>query len=153
MVLDIRKFSGLDSLNAFVKGRLRGSTDLVKTPSSLYLHGLTLIFATPADTVTFAASPAAPQVPLTRAQVKAQIEAQAAGVLVNFVQGAIELRADPAGTLVLDKDGTANALLGFPTKADTTVRPVNPPGGASPIFISVGPEGSQGTYLLTIDVT
>lgn len=153
MVLDIRKFSSLESLNAFIKGRLRGSTDLVKTPSSLYLHGRTLIFATPAATVTFAASPTAAQVPLTKAQVKTQIEAQAAGVLVSFVQGAIELRANPAGTLVLDKDGTANALLGFPTKADTTVTPVSPPGGSNPEFISVGPEGSQSTYLLTLDVT
>jgi hypothetical protein len=152
MALVIKKFSGLADLNAFTRGLLRGSSDLVKMPGSLYLHGRTLIFATPAATVTFAASPAAAQVPLTIAQVKAQIEAQtAAAVFVSFNQGALELRAAPAGVLVLDKDGTANALLGFDTVTDTTVTPLAAPGGGPPTFISVGPEGSQSNYLLTYD--
>jgi hypothetical protein len=148
MALVIRKFSGLSDLNAFVTGRLRGSVDLTKTHSSLYLHNLTLVFTTPAATVTFAASPAATQVPLTLAQIKAQIEAQAAGVLVSWVNGYLELRASPAGTLVLGAGGTSKPLFGLPAAA-TTVTPLNPPGGAAPTFISVGPEGSQSNYLLT----
>ncbi len=152
MVLDIKKFSGLDSLSSFLKGRLRGTSDLVKNTAALYLHGKTLIFATPAETVTFAASPAAAQVPLTLAQVKTQIEAQTTGVSVGFVQGAIELYMTTPGTLVLDKDGTANAYLGFSSVADSTVKPINPSGGAAPKFVSLVPEPGAGTYLLVTDV-
>jgi hypothetical protein len=150
MVLDIRKFSGLDSLNTFIKGRLRGTTDLVKNPAGLYLHGLTLHFTTPAATVTFAASPTAAQVPLTLAQIKAQIEAQTtSGVLVTWFGGCIELRAAPAGALVLASDSTALSLLGL---SAATVQPLNAPGGSAPKFIGLEPEGSPGTFLLIMDV-
>jgi hypothetical protein len=149
MVLDIRKFSGLDSLNTFVKGRLRGTTDLVKNPAGLYLHGLTLIFTTPAVTVTFASSPAGTQVPLTLAQIKSQIEtATASGVLVSWFGGCIELRANPAGVLVLT-GGTASALLGL---GAATVQPLNAPSGAAPKYVGLEPEGSPGTFLLIMDV-
>jgi hypothetical protein len=152
MVLDIKKFSGLDALTTYVKGRLRGSTDLTKTPGSLYLHGLTLIFTTPVASVTFAATPAAAQVPLTVAQVKTQIETQtAAAVLVNFVNGRLELRAAPAGALVLAANGTSNPLLGFDATTASSVAPVNPAAGASPKFVALQPEGN-GTYILVTDV-
>lgn len=153
MVLDIRKFSGVDALNTFIKGRLRGSVDLVRNPGALYLHGKTLVFTTPAATVTFAASPAVAQVPLTPALVKTQIEAQTTnGVLVSFFNGVLELRANPAGTLVLAKTGTANPLLGFDDTTDSTVKPLNPPGGSAPKYVGLEPEGSPGTYLLIQDV-
>lgn len=152
MVLDIRKFSGLSELNAFVKGKLRGSTDLIKNSGSLYLHGLTLIFATPVGTVTFAASPTSAQVPLTLAQVRAQIEAAVATVSCRFVQGRIELFLTAPGPLVLDKTGTANSLLGFDTTTNSSVAPVNPAAGASPKFVALAPEGQAGTYLLVTDV-
>ena len=148
MALVIRKFSGLSDLNAFVTGRLRGSVDLTKTHSSLYLHNLTLEFTTPAETVTFAASPAAAQVPLTLAQIKAQIEAQTTGVSVAFSQGYLELFMTTPGLIALAAGGTAKPLFGFAAAA-SSARPLNPPGGAAPTFISLSPEGSQSNYLLT----
>ena len=152
MVLNVKKFSGLADLNSFIAGKLRGSTDLVKNPGSLYLHGKTLIFATPVGTVTFAASPTAAQVPLTVAQVRAQIEAAVATVSCRFVQGRLELFLTAPGPLVLDKDGTANELLGFDTKTDSSVTPINPAGGASPTYVDLTPEGISGTYLLVFNV-
>jgi hypothetical protein len=150
MTLDIRKFASLPDLNAYVKGRLRGSTDLVQTPSSLFLHGKTLIFTAPAATVTFAASPAAAQVPLTMAQVKAQIEAQAATVLVTFINGRLELRVN-AGTVTVNSTGTANGLLGFDATTPSTAKPMSSPGGAAPSFISLVADGA-GSYILSADV-
>lgn len=148
MALVIKKFSGLSDLNAFVRGTLRGGVDLAKTSSSLYLHGLTLIFTTPSATVTFASTGTAAQVPLTLAQVKSQIEAQAAGVLVTFNQGMIDLRMSTPGTIALAAGGTAKGLLGLPAGA-ASATPLSAPGGSAPSLVSVGPEGSQSNYLLT----
>jgi len=153
MALVVRKFSGLADLNAFIAGRLLGSVEIPKTHSSMYLNGLTLIFNTPAAVVTFASTPAGAQVPLTFAQIKAQIETQtAAGVIASLRDGKLELRAAPAGALVLDNAGTANSKLGFDGVVDSSVAPVNPPAGAVPKYIDLVADQGSNSYLLVMEV-
>jgi hypothetical protein len=152
MALVTRKFGTLADLNAFYGGRIRGSVPLTRTPGSLFLHGLTLITSTPAASVTFAATPAAAQVPLTLQEVKEQIEDQSAAALtVNFVAGHLELRATTPGALVIDKDGTANPLLGIDTSADSSAAVVSEPGGSAPTFVALGSDSGSNSYLLTTD--
>lgn len=151
MALDFKKFARLDDVIIFLKGHLLGSADLVKSKSSLYLHGLTLIFTTPAETVTFAASPASAQVPLTLAQVKAQIEAQTTGVVVEFNMGRLELYMATPGAIGIDKDGTANPLLGFATSADMAATPYAEPGGTAPALVQIVPDTGSNSYLVVVD--
>lgn len=151
MAIVARKFASLADLNAYLGGRLRGSTNLMRSGESLYLHGLTLIFTTPAETVTFAATPAVAQVPLTIQEVKTQIEAQTTGVVVGFVNGALELYMSTPGAIGIDKDGTANALLGFDNSADRAATPVSEPGGAAPAFVALSPESGSNSYILTTE--
>lgn len=152
MPLVARKFGKIADVNAHLIGKLVGGVDIFRNSGSLYLHGLTLIFTTPAATVTFAASPAAAQVPLTPAQVKTQIEAQTTnGVLVSFRDGHVELIASPSGTLVLGAAGTANAMLGFMAGAASTVKPVTAPGGAAPSLVSIGPDTGSNGYILMVN--
>lgn len=110
----------LDYMNGVVQGKPLGS-------KVMGLHGLTLIInpaGTP-RTVTFAD---ASGVGLTPAEIIAQIEdenADLVGVAAmrNYRHGtppAYRLTFTEAGDVV-DKDGTANSLLGFGTTADSTV--------------------------------
>lgn len=151
MPLVARKFGKLADVNAFFIGKLVGGVNIFKDAGSLYLHGLTLVFTTPAATVTFAASPAVAQVPLTPAQVKSQIETQTTnGVLVSFRDGCLELIAAPSGTLVLGAAGTANSKLGFMSGAASTAKPVTAPGGAAPSLVSLSPDTGSNGYILVV---
>lgn len=153
MPLNFRKFNSVDDVTLFLKGHIIGGTDLNRTPNALYLHGKTLIFNTPGATVTFAASPTNAQVSLTLQQIKAQIEAQAAGVTAKFNKGRLELFVT-AGTLInLDSAGTANGLLGFDTAADTASVVYAAPGAAAPALVSIVPDVSSNAYMVVVNDT
>lgn len=145
MALAFRKFSNVDDMALFLKGHLLGG---VQVANALFLHGKTLIFNTPSATVTFAASPAAAQVPLTLQQVKTQIEAQATGVTARFNKGRLELYATTPGSIVLDQAGTATAQLGFDAAVDQSAAPYNVPGGAAPALVQVVPDMASNSYLV-----
>lgn len=151
MALDIKKFGTLGDVRAFLQGRIVGSVNVFKTHSSLYLHGKTLIFATPADTCTFDSTPDGAQIPLTQAEIKAQIEAQVADVSVTFDNGRVSLHLTAGGPIVLDKDGTANAQLGFDTTTDTSAAVYAEPGGTPPALVQIVPEHGSNAYLVVVD--
>ena len=153
MALNFRKFSSMDDAAVFLKGHIIGGVDLTKNGSSLYLHGLTLVFNTPADSVTFTASPAAAQVPLTVQDVITQIEAQAAGVSARLNKGRLELYMTTPGAINLDKDGTANAKLGFSRATDTSNAPYNAPGGSAPALVSIIHDSGSNSYMVVTDDT
>lgn len=150
MPLVTRKFGNYKALNAFYLGKIRGGADLSKLANALFLHGKTLIFTTPAGTVTFAASPAAAQNPMKLSDVKVEIEAQVATVKAEIVDYALQLWTATPGTIVLSKDGTANSFFGFDTAVDTTAKIVAVPGGAAPKFIALAP-GYDGSLFLTTE--
>lgn len=98
------------------------------------LHDLTLIFASPSVTVTF--SGGVGEDPLTLAQIVEQINDEVAGIarLKIVVAGTtfpgglpqrdIRLALELDAGFTVDKDGTANEILGLNTVADTVSTPV-----------------------------
>lgn len=146
MALNFRKFNTVDEVSTFLKGHLIGGVDV--KGRQLFVHGLTLIFTTPSATVTFAATVASAQNPLTLQQVKTQIEAQAAGVTAKFNRGRLELFATTPGAIGLDKDGTANAIFGFTSAADMAAAPYNVPGGAAPALVQIIPDNGSNAYMV-----
>lgn len=151
MALRFRKFPSVDDLSLLLRGHILGGVDILRSPGALYLHGKTLIFTTPSATVTFAASPASAQVPLTVAQVIAQVEAQATGVSVNINRGAIELYMTTPGAIALNSTGTANGQLGFDSATPTTGAPFNAPGGSAPALVQIVTDGGSNAYMVVTD--
>lgn len=146
-----------------IEDRLNGTLVLGPYPNTgLPLGGLTLIFATPAATVTFSGSPGANK---TVDEIMAEIELAAATIVTTkrtahnslqysaspngggpVVQMLIALRLD-AG-ITIDKDGTANPLLKISTVADTVGRPAADPAD----IISFGQGLTQGHYAVIINL-
>jgi len=146
-----------DRMNgAFVMGPFRNS--------GLPIGGLTLIFATPAATVTFTGSAGEVR---TLDQIIADIVAQAPTLAVSKrrADNAAPARSvTPAGGrpdpeynivvglvsgITIDKDGTANPLLVLPVAADTVVRP-----GVAPTKLLGFSQGSTPAhYAIVIDLS
>ena len=146
----LRSFSDLVEANIFLQGGIIGGKSLRSAVSpadspgvneGLYrLHATTLIFSSPAaETVTFAATPATVQVPMTVQEVKTQIEAQTTGVLVRFTRNGrlilIESTPSSSGVAITDA-GTGNEILGFGNQASIGVF-INSDGATSPFFLSL----------------
>jgi hypothetical protein len=151
MALAFRKFSRLEHATSFLQGHLVGSVSLLRNGNSLYLHGKTLIFTTPSATVTFDATPDGTQIPLTLAQVKSQIEAGASGVTCHFSEGRLDLFMATPGSIALDKDGTANAQLGFSTTADSSAAVYAAPGGSAPALVQIVPDTGSNSFVVVTD--
>jgi len=148
--LYLRRLGGINGVNHFLNGGIVSGVDLTARPSSLYLHNKTLIFLAPnANTVTFNSGGA--QVPLTIAQVLAQIEAQTTGVDAHVHEGHIALHETTvSGGVTISKDGTANALLGFGDQVNEVGVVYNAPSGTAPRFIQIVVE-TPGSYLVVVE--
>lgn len=111
----------VDYLNDIVVGKTFPATDKVYG-----LHGLTLIINTPTvRTVTFADAAGAGLAPKAILEQIHTVHAELAASVTTRAYGhssppGVALAVQTA-TYVIDKDGTANAILGFNTAADTTV--------------------------------
>jgi hypothetical protein len=154
--LKVKKFPSIDELNAFMSGILSGGSalnDKGRLQGGLFLHGKTLIFSAPVATVTFTATPAGTQVPITVADVLAQIAAGAAGVTAGLTStGRLTLKLTAGGTITLAGNGTANAELGFGNVAASGI-PLTAPGGATPTFVAIDSEGASNSYTLVYNDT
>lgn len=149
MPLVVRKFPGLTQLNEYLSGTIVGGPLRGAVSPGLFLHGRTLIFTQPVSaTVTFVATPASTQAPMTLSQIKTQIEAQAAGVRALFVNGSLQLKAINGGTIVITELGTANGLLGLGAATPTSAVPIHDRGAGVPEL--VGFSSTDGiSYTLT----
>lgn len=153
MALRIRKIAELEEVNSFIRGGIIGGRDIRR---GVYgLDGLTLIFTSPAATVTFATTPASPQIALSATEILTQINA--VGALTGWA------RCDSAGKLVIEDPlgataavladtGTANTLFGFNDDDPTTGVVYGAPGAGAPevVSLSMDAQGS-GTYILLTD--
>lgn len=164
MALQLRKHSNIELVDLYLKGGIIGGSAItqiaaegltqvsasVTAQSALYLHGKTLHFNTPAITVTFVASPANINAPITLRTAMAQILSQTTNVVKpQLIQGRMALvNATAAAIISLNKDGTANALFGFPADADTVGTKYAAPGGAAPALVSIVPCNNDNSYLV-----
>lgn len=132
-----RKFGSYTEVNQFLRGDILSGplseAAPVISPTVLYgLDGKTLVFTTPAVTVTFSDTT---HKGLLISEVVAQIQAALGG---GYVVGAFErrLRIEKAapGVLVLAGTGTANAKLGFQSITTTSIK-YAAPDGAAPRFV------------------
>jgi hypothetical protein len=85
------------------------------------LNGKTIILSSPAaETVTFVASPAIDQAPVTMQEIRTQIEVQTTGVVVRwFGRRLVLIEASPSSGVVID-GGTALGDLGLALAAIET---------------------------------
>lgn len=152
MALNLRKLASIDEITVLLKGHILGGVNVPGTHSARYLHGKTLVFNTPADTVTFVATPASAQVPLSLQEILDQITTQAAGVSAQFNRlGQLELFVTTPGPINLDLTGTANAMLGFDTAVDTAAAPFDVPGGTPPALVQVVSDHGSNSFLVITD--
>ena len=109
------KFGTIDEVEHFLNGGIRGSGSKLDGKVVYGLHNLTLVFNTPAGTVTFSD---ASNAGLSLVDIKTQIETDVAALKVKFRDGHLWIIDDDvSGPVVLDATGTANTKFGF---SDTT---------------------------------
>ena len=164
MALQVRKYSNLELVDLILKGGIIGGSAItqiasegltqvsasVTAQSALYLHGKTLVFLAPAVTVTFVASPAGVNSPMTLRAAMAQILSQTTNaVKPQLIQGRMALvHATAASAISLDNVGTANSLFGFAGDADTVGTKYAAPAGAAPALVSIVPCNNDNSYLV-----
>ena len=146
MALLVRKVAELAEVNALLRGGLIGGIDLRK--STYNLDGKTLIFTTPAVTVTFDTNPEGAQQPLSLKQILTQINATVGLVgWANAIEGRLKFEDPNAAAGIAMGNGTANAILGFKDKQEGTV--YGAPGGSAPALVSVDAlQNVGGGYLM-----
>lgn len=150
MALKVIKIAELAEVNAFLRAGIIGGIDLRR--GGIYgLGAKTMVFTTPAVTVTFSTPNDHPQEKLTLKEIVDQINATAlpAGT-ARALNGQLHLELPTPGPLVTS-GGTALALLGLPSGGFTTEL-INPAGGATPTLESIFTTPLSGaTYVLVID--
>lgn len=134
--LRVRKINGLDRLNIFLRGGLITGNLF----GSIYgLYNKTLIFVHPsAKTITFDTTNHSLQEPLSLVEIVDQINT-GFGSIIAGVKGPelVFVESSPSAGITIDKDGTANTILGLSALADTTNDVYNSPGGGAPELVSV----------------
>jgi len=152
MALRVRKVAEQEELNTLLRGGITGGRKLL---SGIFgLDGVTLVFSSPAATVTFATTPSSSQVALSAKEILDQINA--VGALSGYAhtdQAGKLVIEDPAGAtaVVLGNTGTANAALGFSDGGATGVV-FGGPGSGAPEVIALSPDAQgSGTFILLTD--
>lgn len=145
MPLVARKFQSLDALNVFLQGGIEVGSQLNLVNGKVHgLHGLTLVFTTPAGTVTFAD---ADGLGLSLLDIITQINDDVATLKARSIndggqQRLVIIEVSPTGGVVLDgATSTANQVFGF-SESTVTGTFYNPPDGVAPRLIAT--ESSPG---------
>jgi len=145
-MLRVKKINGLEELNTFLRGGILGGKKF--EGSALYgLHGLTLVFTSPAaSTVTFATPGSSSQEALSLKDVVAQINAVVAGI-ARMHDGRLLLQHSST-KITITGASTALTALGFDATGVTgTVYAA--PGGAAPALVSASNNGpNMNAYLV-----
>jgi hypothetical protein len=159
MVLQVHKIRGLDRSEIFLNGGLFGGY----LKNGVYgLDGKTLILDSPQvanptpppptlpQTMTFSA----PAGFLSFQDIITQITAGFTGVHAKGKRGELVIIEDtPTDGITVDKDGTANSLLGFSSYANTVGTVYAAPSGAAPKLVKMGLTAlSDGSYVMILDV-
>jgi len=153
MALITRKIATLLMVNIFYRGGVLCGANFKS--GSVFAHGLTLKTKLPnIKTVTFAATPPSTQVPITMADIIAQIIAVDATlaprmVFAGDVHSLLIEEVTPSG-VTIDKTGTVNALFGLDGSSDTVGTVINPPGGGAPELVDIHPLEND-VYVVTTD--
>ena len=152
MALRIHEFDNIRDVEFFLCGGIKGGRKLVLHTGGrvLGLHGLTLVFSSPAATVTFADASGEG---LTLSDIIDQIVAAVPTLSVSWRDGVINLiLSTPTAAVVLDSTGTANTLFGFSASSDHAGHYFNGPSGVTPRFIQAQPKARFDGYYVVVEV-
>lgn len=140
-----------DRINHFLRGGVVGGKDL---SDGVYgLDGLTLVFTSPAATVTFSTPGSSSQEKLTLPEIISQIATVlGGGFLVSQLRGRLAIvEAAPSAGVALGTTGTGHQLLGFPNDTAVVGTVYGPPNEASPpLLVSIQPSTNSNTSLITV---
>jgi hypothetical protein len=146
----ILKYATLAEANYKLKGGLIGG----KATSSPFegLVGRTLTFSNPSGTCTFTQPSGKPLGQLRFADVKQQLEAAIADLVVSTVNDMIAFHAASTGMPVSlsAADEPARTVLGFANNADLSGYYLNPPNGIVPRLIETVTE--QGAIYISAEI-
>lgn len=142
MATKVYKFKDIIELQHFLNGGVVGGPALVVND----IVDKTLIIG--ATTVTFAVAGegvGGDKSALYFKDIRTQIMAAVATVDVLLIDGKIAIILKVPGALTIDKDGTANRLLGFDTQVDTVSKLYAKPGSVAPAWemVSIGLDNSH----------
>ncbi len=134
MSIRVYRFETSTDAEHFLNGGISGGAEIVHAGRVLGLHNKTLIFTSPAGTVTFSDPTGAG---LSAGDIKSQIEAALATLKVTYHGYKIRIiRATPTAPVVLSNTGTANPIFGFGSAVAATGVVFNPIGGAAPAIMT-----------------
>jgi hypothetical protein len=152
MALRIREFNTLKDMELFLRGGVRGGKQLAGLVQNL--HGKTLIFLQPsAAIVTFdeTAGAAGFGGGLTVQEIRNQIVAAVPAVVPFYADRVLNLvEGSPSSGVSIDKDGTANPLLGFGSGADVVGVVIAAPGGVAPYLVETNKKANNDGYYVVI---
>jgi len=148
-MLKILQFDTLQAVEHGINGGVIGGAIVVGPDGKILgLDGKTLIFTTPAGTVTFSDKSGQGHTP---AEVIAEIKAVHATLQPKFIKRQLWIiETTPTSGIVITGAGTANPIFGF---GNVTVTGIvyNPPDGAAPRVISDNAHGkatADGYYII-----
>jgi hypothetical protein len=146
--LNVRRALNEFEADVVLKGGVRLPMNYKGNERIYGLHTKTLVFSTPAGTVTFADSTGKG---LTIQEVLKEINSDLATVRSFMRDGVVFiLHATLASAVVIDgATSTARSILGLPNGSITGTK-FNPPGGAAPRLLLLS-EGASGSIILTTE--
>lgn len=151
MSLKVYEFDTTKEMEFFLQGGVRGGKVVVNQWGRLYgLHGKTLIFTTPAATITFSDPTGAG---LTYEAISDQIRATATTLFVFWRDKIMHIQmATPTAAVVVDKDGTANSTFGFSGAKDHAGQYFTGPSGSVPRLIETGVKPRRDGFYVIVEV-
>jgi hypothetical protein len=147
-MLKILRFGDTDSAENALNGGISGGKPV--SGKVMGLHGKTLVFNTPAGTVTFSDSSGEG---LSVKDISDQVVAVQATLLVQFYNGYMRIREiTPSGGVNLDATGTANSAFGFSSTGDTVGTVYGPPDGTAPRLIDFEGSSRMDGFVAVVEV-
>lgn len=138
MPLRVKKFVSAYEMETFLNGGIRGGTPL-DGPVQI-AHNSTLIFTTPAATVTFS-SPTGRLLPAAiLTQINAQLGSNGSAKMQD--KTLVIEKADGSAPIVLSASGTANGSLGFSSTTATTGKIYGSDPTSPPAVVALAADGS-----------
>lgn len=151
MALKTYEFDNVKDMERFLQGWISGGKNVVNGSGRIMgLHNKTLIFTTPAGTVTFSDASGDG---LTLKEVSDQITAAIASLSVSWKDGWISIhKTDMSDGVTLSKNGTANTAFGFSTAKDNVGLIYNGPTGATPRLVESNVKARRDGYYVIVEV-
>ena len=153
MALRAIELQTADEIQLFLVGGVAGGKSLSNQTGRIQnLHGKTLIIGSSTITFDESAGSAGQGGGLTVKEICQQISAVVTTMTPGLIGGRLSIReTTPSSGVTVDKDGTANPLLGFSSSKDSVGIVINAPGVGAPEFVGITTKFAADGYLLIVN--